>query len=586
MNILGINTGSGASICLLENGRISFSIEEERLARIKGKGGFPSHCLDYVIEHYREFLENIDIVGLCDLDADISEKHELVDRYHKRFKGSSSPKGATAKLRATVSPMIPESAKRAIRNTPAVAPVDVVGDIQRHFKDFDIPVDKFYSIKHHDCHASSAYFGLAREHDRPYLVFTLDGGGDGECGSISIGRAGRLERVASTASGNSVGNIYSNVTYLLGLSPHEHEYKIMGLEPYVPEKYRGPAKAVFEKYLGLSEGGKGMVFERTTEENTNWVGLKLAEDLKFMRFDSVAAGLQEFTEDIVLQWVRNAIAQTGINDILCSGGVFMNVKINKLISEMPEVASVDVFPSCGDETNSIGVAFSAYANANDGKMPEFDKFTLGPTPEYDMDLAKQRYADRCDFETLSAPAERIASLLAAGKVVARCDGAMELGARALGNRSLLADPSQQDVVERINFMIKQRDFWMPFAPAMLAEDAAEYIETPTTLPPGISPYMMFAFDTTERRNEMAAALHRSDKTARAQIVSRDLYPGFHEVISAFKAETGRSVVLNTSFNLHGHPIVMGTCDSIDILLQTELEYLVVGDQLITKRAAD
>ena len=167
--------------------------------------------------------------------------------------------------------------------------------------------------------------------------------------------------------------------------------------------------------------------------------------------------------------------------------------------------------------------------------------------------------------------------------MARCSGPCEVRARALGNRSLLADPTVPTVVERLNFLIKQRDFWMPFAPAVLAEDAEHYLEIPKTVPSSISPHMMFAFDTKDSRADMAAALHRGDSTARAQIVGKDLYPDFHEIISNFKKPTGRGAVLNTSFNRHGEPIVMGTVDAIEFLLGTDLDYLVVEDWLITKQ---
>jgi carbamoyltransferase len=581
MNILGINTGSGASICLFEGDQIKLAIEEERLARIKGKGGFPTHSLDYVRTHHREILENIDYIAICDLVDGIAEKDELVRRYDRRFKGEQAPSTTFGKLKSIISPIVPEAIKALLRKPKPE--INLQKMVQEHYSEFDIPDEKFVRLNHHDCHAAAAYYGLAQNRDKPYLLMTLDGGGDSECGSISIGNNGKMERVISIPAGNSIGNIYSNITYILGLTPHEHEYKIMGLEPYVPEKYRKQALETISSYLSLSENGKGISFERTTEKNTNWIGTQLADDLKYMRFDSIAAGLQEFTETIILQWVRNAIEITGISDILLSGGVFMNVKVNKLISEMPEVTSVNVFPSCGDESNAVGIVFHTYANKNGGKMPVFDSYTLGPTPGYDLETAKLKYTDQCNFVTMDSPAKTIAKLLADGKVVARCNGPMEIGARALGNRSLLADPSNADVVERINFVIKQRDFWMPFAPAMLAEDASEYIEIPASVPADISPYMMFAFETTDRRSELAAALHRADKTARAQIVSKERYPGFHDIISEFKSITGRSVVLNTSYNLHGHPIVMGTCEAVDILLQTELEYLAVDDQLITKR---
>ncbi|MBH63982.1 MAG: hypothetical protein CL569_16350 [Alphaproteobacteria bacterium] len=581
MKILGINTGIGASICLMEEGRVFLALEEERPTRIKGKGGLPLRCFEYARENHAEFMNDLDCVALADLSDVFIEREDLSLRYDRRFGRDEEPRqsGLLSSLRSVASKHIPEGIKRAIRPLPA--PPDLVTEIQNELSELEIPRDKFVRLRHHDCHASAAYFGLVEEWERPYLILTLDGGGDSECASVSVGERGQLRRVAGTPSGNAIGNIYSNITYLLGLKPHEHEYKIMGLEPYVPQKYRAKVCEILRSYLHL-DSDTGLTFERTTPENTNWIGPKLAQDLQYMRFDSIAAGLQQFTEELIVEWVRNAIRHTGVADVLLSGGVFMNVKANKLISEIPEVRSVNVFPSCGDESNSLGVAFHTYAGANGGRLPDFDSYTLGPSPSFDFQEAQQRFSNSCRFEKLSDPNGKVAELLAQGHVVARCAGPMEVGARALGNRSLLADPSNPDVVERLNFMIKQRDFWMPFAPAILAEDAERYLEIPDAAPTGVSPYMMFAFETKETRTDMPAALHRADRTARAQIVSRDLYPDFHEVISNFRELTGRGALLNTSFNRHGEPIVMGTIDAVEILLATDLEYLVVEDHLITK----
>ena len=554
-----------------------FALEEERPTRIKGKGGLPLQCFAFLTEHYPDFLRQVDWVALTDLSDQASEREDLAQRYDRRFLGEVENRNL---IHQAASKLIPERFKRLIRPIPQEP--GLISRIQESFSRFDFATNKFVRLRHHDCHASAAYFGLAEDYERPYLVLTLDGGGDDECASVSIGVRGELERIASTPSGNSVGNIYSNITYLLGLKPHEHEYKIMGLEPYVPKKYRTEVLGVLRRYLQLDQN-TGLTFERLTPENTNWIGLRLASDLKFKRFDSIAAGLQAFTEEIIVRWVRNAIQHTGISDVLLSGGVFMNVKANKLISEMPEIRSVNVFPSCGDESNSLGIAFHTYSRMNGGQLPQFDTYTLGPSPTFDFDEASQRFANSCVFERLESPNRTVAEFLSKGHIVARCTGPCEVGARALGNRSLLADATLPEVMERLNFLIKQRDFWMPFAPAVLAEDAEYYLEIPATVPSSVSPHMMFAFDTKDTRGDMAAALHRGDKTARAQVVSKELYPDFHEIISQFKTLTGRGTVLNTSFNRHGEPIVMGTIDAIEVLLDTDLEYLVVEDYLITKQ---
>lgn len=577
MKILGINAGMGASVCLLDDGHLIFAMEEERPTRLKAKGGFPSASLAYLRERYPDFLAHLDRVAIADLSDLAIEREELQRRYDRRFRGEQDDRPL---LRRTAAALVPETVKRWVR--PRAVEPGLIARVQSELNQWQVPREKFVRLQHHVCHASAAYFGLAKDADTPYLVLTLDGGGDAECASVSIGQHGRLTKVAGTPSGNSIGNIYSNITYLLGLKPHEHEYKIMGLDPYVPEKYRPKVAEILRTYLRVDRDS-GLTFERLIRENTNWIGRRLAEDLKFIRFDSIAAGLQMFTEDLILEWVRNAIRHTGVRDVLLSGGVFMNVKANKLISELPDVRTVNCFPSCGDETNSIGIAFHTFAEMTGGKLPQFTNFTLGPTPTFDLKEATQRFANACEFKHLESPNRTIAEIIAGGNIVARCSGQMEVGARALGNRSLLADPRDPNVVERLNFLIKQRDFWMPFAPAILAEEADRYLDVPDTLPGLISPYMMFAFDTKETRGDLPAALHRADRTARAQIVHKHLYPDLHEIISHFKDRTGRGALLNTSFNRHGEPIVMGSVDAIEVLLDTDLEYLVVEDTLITKR---
>ncbi|MEW5728914.1 MAG: carbamoyltransferase C-terminal domain-containing protein [Pseudomonadota bacterium] len=580
MKVLGINTGLGASICLLEDGGVRFAIEDERLTRVKNGGGFPSAALAYALEHHGDFMRALDAIGICDLEDQAMTMPEMLDRFHRRFREDDRPawRKALGEIRAAVGGVVPEGVKRGLR--PAPTPLDLVKMVRKALPELDLPDSLFHRLKHHDCHAAAAYHGLARDDDRPYLVLTLDGGGDRECASVSIGRAGRLERISSTESGATIGGLYSALTYLLGFKPHEHEYKIMGLAPYTPDRYGDGVYKILSGYIGLG-GDRGLEFVRRIPEKLGNAGLRYSRDLRFTRFDNIAVGLQRFTEDLVCQWVANAIKATGVSDVLLSGGVFMNIKMNKRIAEMAEVSSVDVFPSCGDESNAFGIAF--HIEAEHGGRPRLDSYCTGPGPDYDLAEARVRYAGRLSFETVADPAATIARLLADGHVVARCAGPMEFGARALGNRSLLADPTVPRVVERINHLIKQRDFWMPFAPAVLAEDVRDYVTVPPSLPPRISPYMMFGFETHEdRRPAMAAALHRADQTARVQAVDAEGYPGFHKVISAFKAITGRSVVLNTSYNLHGSPIVMGTVDAIEVMLASDLDYLMVEDTLITR----
>lgn len=258
--------------------------------------------------------------------------------------------------------------------------------------------------------------------------------------------------------------------------------------------------------------------------------------------------------------------------------------MNKCIAQLPEVQSLNIFPSCGDETNSIGAAFAVHAQLKN-ELPRFNRFTLGPDADDDIDQLERDFRDQCTFEPTAEAARKTAELLASGKIVARCVGAMEFGARALGNRSILADPRTPDAVDKINATIKQRDFWMPFAPAILAEDLDDYVVVPDALPKdNPSPYMMIVMDSREEHfGDMAAALHRFDKTARVQVVDRDLYPGFHAVLTSFKAITGRSCLLNTSFNIHGHPLVRTVRQALDILVSSNLDAVALAKHVVTRR---
>jgi carbamoyltransferase len=575
MNILGINTGLGASVCILQDGKIIFAVEEERLVREKNCGGFPRESLAHALTEFPNCMKNLDGIGICDFEDQVMTMKELLGRYERRF-SPKSPAGPFQTLRTAVANSLPPSLRKKFgKKTSSVNLVTLTREALPSLKLED---HLFFRLKHQECHAAAAYFGLA-ESNKPYLIFTLDGGGDKECGSISIGRDGKIEKLCTIPSAYSIGGLYSAITYLLGFKPHEHEYKIMGLAPYTHGSY---GKSVYDK---LSQFLKvdGITFHSSLDEKLGNAGVLYSEQFKFERFDNMASGLQRFTEDIVSEWVANAIEETGISDILLSGGVFMNVKANKKIAEMSQVSSVGIFPSCGDETNSFGIAFQIQANKGMPKLGMLKSFCLGPSPEFDLVNAKMQYSDRFSFEKIKSPELEVARLLSEGHVVAHCDGPMEFGARSLGNRSIMADPTVPGVVEKINHMIKQRDFWMPFAPALLKEDAHKYLDVPASLPKSISRYMMFGFETKlKNRSEMTASLHRSDHTARAQIVDKDIYPRFHKIISAFKKITGRGVVLNTSFNLHGLPIVMGTIDALHVLENSDLEYLVIGNTMIKK----
>ncbi|MGE4219453.1 MAG: carbamoyltransferase C-terminal domain-containing protein, partial [Alphaproteobacteria bacterium] len=578
--IVGINMVIGPSVCLLDIGKVIFALVEERLNREKITMGFPGLALQYVERNFPDFVRGCDKVAVANLILSLFDKRQFHSRYHRKMVAPSPMRKLRDRvwlvrmaLRSRFAGTASEAADRArVRDM-------VMADCPS----LSLPLDDYDFVRHHDCHAGAAYFGLAESDAKPYLVLTLDGGGDRECATVQLGQGAAMRRVSATESGNSIGNVYSITTFLMGLTPHEHEYKLMGLAAYVPAGYRKRAAELFRPFVSIAQDDD-LRFTHGDRPRTTEAHLALDAVLRRQRFDNVAGGLQQYTEDLVLQWVRNAIARTGVTDLLLSGGVFMNVSLNRRIAELPEVTSLAVFPSCGDETNSFGAAFTAHAR-HTGKLPDFGPFTLGPAPVESLDELEGRFGNLCSFRRVEDTAAETAGLLAEGKIVARCEGGMEFGARALGNRSILADPKHPDAVEKINASIKQRDFWMPFAPAILAEDLERYVVVPKTLGrSNPSPYMMVVMESRpERQDEMIAALHRFDKSARVQVVDRNLYPGFHRVISAFRDRTGRSCLLNTSFNVHGHPIVHTASEAIEVLIDSNLDAVILDGCVVTRK---
>ena len=288
---------------------------------------------------------------------------------------------------------------------------------------------------------------------------------------------------------------------------------------------------------------------------------------------------------------KNSIRKTGIHKIALGGGVFMNVKANLFISNLKEVEDMFVFPSCGDESLAIGAAYQLYA----GKCKELNKKVNIPPlkdiyfgqefsqEEIEERLNQEGITDGSDFkvEYYDEIEDVIADLLANNEIVANFQGRMEWGARALGNRSILANASDWGNVKKINMMIKSRDFWMPFAPSILDIYENVYVENHKRIK---APYMIMAFETKpEKVNHLIAAVHPYDLTARPQIVEEDWNPRYYKILTRFRENTGYGGLLNTSFNLHGDPICCTPQDAIYTFKNSGIRYLAIGNFLVQKR---
>ncbi len=584
MVMLGINEGANSSVCVYDGGRIRFAVQEERVARKKEFIGFPHEALAFTLAHCGLTPKDIEAVCLSNLASPTVTRSAFLADYDDNLKSLGDLIGAGEGRAA---------AKRLFRRLPAPLRLTLrrarYGGMNQSIEEAlaahglaGLPVNRF---SHHSNHAASAYFAMRRDPDERHLVLTLDGGGDDTCATVHLAEGGRMTLIARTPFGHSLGQIYGRVTHLMGMTPHEHEYKLMGMAPYADPKYVAPALDILRGYLDLDPDDP-LLFKRKIPEETGFIGRRLLRDFRRVRFDSLAGAVQAFAEELMVKWVRAAIARTGVTNVVAGGGVFMNVRANKAIAELPEIEFFDVLPSCGDETLPFGsvwqAAFAADPAANE--TIALDDVYLGPEAATRLDAARQAFAGRLSFDRQDDANGRIADLLAEGAVVARCAGRMEFGARALGNRSVLADPANERVVTRINKMIKKRDFWMPFAPAMTAAAAETYLRLPPSVPrPRLSPYMMHSFDTTDRRDDLFAGTHPYDGTARAQIVHPDTASDFHAVIARFGEITGRPVVLNSSFNLHGFPIVMDAMDACQVMCETEIEHLFIDDIHVTKK---
>ena len=571
--VFGLHTGHNSAAALVEEGVLKMALQEERLTRIKNQGGFPKNAMQIITaksdaDHLFDTSFRLALGG-----KNLSECYwRREDILRSAGNGAPSLVGRVknaARKSEIVSEWINRQKWAGIEQTAESAtgkrPVLTEG------------------IDHHACHAASAYFGWGRMEEK-VLVLTCDGAGDLVCATVNIGYRGTLTRIAEVDESHSIGALYGKITYLSGMVPMEHEYKLMGLAPYAERaKETHTISHEIERLFRFDEKAP-LTWTRTNGcPPLAFSAEYLSALLKRRRFDHIAGGVQLFVERFLVEWVKRCVAETGIHKVALSGGVFMNVKANQKILELPEVEELFVFPSCGDETNAIGSAWMQYSRSFSETPAALGHFYLGN--EYgnnEIELALQNYqfgSQRTVHEEQNIE-RRVAELLAKGEVVARFKGPMEFGARSLGNRSILANPAAPGVVKLINEMIKCRDFWMPFAPSVLAERSEKYFKKPKPMP---APYMIMTFDSRkEKRNAIAAAIHPYDGTGRPQEVYESWNPDYHRLISNFEELTGEALILNTSFNLHGEPVVCSPKDALRVFNISGLQHLAIGNFLLSK----
>ena len=572
MYVIGIHDGHNASVTLSRDGEIVYVLSEERITRVKNQGGMPVNAIVRMLHDMKlEFkdIESFVISGITPPSPVWYERDLILKRYReqadmdlKAYSFKNWIRGFLPKNSSTTN--ISQETRLAFLLEKNINPEKI----------------KFYD--HHLCHAAAAYHSQG-DYNQKYLVLTNDGGGDGLCASVNIGENGKLKRIAEVSHDNSFAALYSRATFHLGMVPLEHEYKIMGMAPYGDE---GRAMELVDKLYDMFEWASDDAIVWTRKSGrlaTRMWGQELEKIFRFKRFDDISLAMQLFIEKIAIKWVKNCIAKTGIRRVVLSGGLFMNVKLNKLIMELPEVESIYIMPSCSDESNSIGVAY--YHNEKTGiKNKPLKGLYLGAV--YDNETIKSqienfKFSNSVVIDKKDDIEDAVADLLAQGEIVARFSGREEFGARSLGNRSILSDPSKLENIVKINHMIKQRDFWMPFAGSMTDRQAEINLNNPKN---HFAPYMIITMDPKVDSSKFRAATHPQDHTIRPQVVKEDWNPGYYKLIELFERKTGRSSgVLNTSFNLHGFPIVSSPNDAMTVFEKSGLRHLALGDYLLSKQ---
>jgi len=591
MTILGIYDDHNASVALSIDGEIVCAVQEERFTKRKNEKGFPQNAVSYVLKKYRLSNDTIDIVAMSTIErSDLNNINYPIDAvfsiddYIDMMDDYWKPKLAGEKYPKDYAKQIFEkkfNGEKSFYNIPhdfynlnidelqdRVTEV-IVNDIASFIK-IDKNKIKFYD--HHTCHAMYGYFANPNKKDNT-IAITVDAYGDGKNQTIWKIQNDKFELIADSSE-CEIARLYRMVTLYLRMKPLEHEFKVMGLAPYAKDKYADEVVKVFEELLEFD--GLRIVHKNRPSNLYEF----LNEKLKYYRFDNIAGGIQKYTENMLNELFRRASEKIGFNNFVFSGGVAMNVKANKAIGDLDCVHDLFVGGSSSDESQSIGACY--FANyENDIINKPLNNLYLGTENSKEEVQSYIKENQLNDKYTISeAKNEQIAQLLADGEVIARVVGKMEFGSRALGNRSILANPSNPAIIQHINELIKGRDFWMPFAATVLDTYEDKYLVNPKGFK---SIYMAVAMDTKkEFLKDIKAGTHPYDETIRPQILTKEQNKEYYDLIEKFSRLTGIGSLLNTSYNLHGLPVVNDVADAIHVFENSGLKYLILDDVLISK----
>jgi carbamoyltransferase len=563
VNVLGIWDGHDSGAALLQDGRLSFAANEERFTRRKLEIRFPHRAVDASLKHAGLAPEQIDVVAVSTFDpaktigrwwAGSKERYYAIRRRQAR-PGPLSALTRSLKYRVTEWPSGPAFAaisRRALR-----APLAALG----------LARATLTLVDHHEAHAAAA---ATAADFAPCAVLTIDGVGDGLSSTISIFRDGRLTRVAASPARCSLGVFFEHVTTLLNMRELEDEGKVMALADYA-----APVPDEDNPLLSWIRVRDGVI---ETAHPTR--GLRRALATVQWRYpnEQFAYLAQRVVEETCVALARDAVRLTGLGRIALAGGVASNIRAARRIRVLPEVDDVYVFPHMGDGGLAFGAAVAAAAAAGESLDVDLSRLDLGPSYATPAIAAAIREAG-FKADAVDGIASRVADALAEGRIVMWFQGRMEYGPRALGHRSVLARPDRPDLRDRLNLVLKRRVWYQPFCPSMLERDAQRLLFDWTG---GSNTCMTMAYEVSPCYRTCLAGVISVNGTCRPQIVPDDEPGDFADLLREARKRWGAGVVLNTSFNIHGEPMVCSPAEAIDVFLRSGADALAMGPFLIER----
>jgi carbamoyltransferase len=555
---LGLNYSNmhDSSACIERDGEVIFAVAEERVSRVKHDARFPvlaiRACLDFA------GVRSVDLDFVCQgwPMPGVLLRHELTGMLRGSIPITSS--GLLSLFRGYASGTWQQGGRRTF------------------VQNFGATRAQFRFVDHHLAHAISAY-AYSGFDDTAVLV--LDGRGAWEATSLWHGRDGRLEHVWTIPWPNSLGLFYAKFTQYLGFTPYSDEWKVMGLAPYgepgvdLSEFIRpneNPYRVAAKLLLGRDSAPVAAIEAR--------LGPARAPESELDKHHKdVAYAVQDMCEQAMMTLAKMAVSQTGSRNLCLAGGVALNSKANGKIHASGIVDGIFVQPAASDDGVCLGAVLAPFLD--DGRKLPLRKMRhayLGnECSDAEIEKALQTYKIRAT--RVGDPAAVAAELLAKGKILGWVQGRMEFGPRALGSRSILADPRDPEMTAKVNNAVKFREWWRPFAPSMLSEVAGEYIESATD-----SPFMILTAQVRPEKRSVIPAVTHVDGSARPQTVEREVNPLYWKLIHEFGQRTGVPVVMNTSFNLRGEPIVSSPTDAIRTFFSSGMDALVIGSFVVEK----